>query len=351
MVKTLTDQKETRRKPYVTHDGIVGYRYIPDIRMRLTSPDNREYAVRINSMGIRSDKEYSAAKRNNVFRVLVFGDSMTAGEFVNNKDRFTEKLEEILPGTEFINFGLEGSGTDQQFLIFKKYTKIFEYDAVLLCPFVENIRRNTVRYRLTVDLKSERWKLTPKPRFEQKQDGTWHWTGIPVSKDRPFYEEASPDMLKNTDFGGSGVNYGFRDILRASLSRILEKTKTKGIAYSILNYEPFGEYKNPASLAWQSMKAILREFMKLAGKKKFIAAPILPYSFLRYNLANTYKARFSEECAYFLDILPHLKKLSAEDHKKCFISNDCHLSHFGHQKVAAALADEFDRLGISKKQK
>ena len=67
---------------------------------------------------------------------------------------------------------------NQQFLMFKKYASPFEYDAVLLCPFVENIRRNMARYRLTVDLDSSRWILTPKPRLEEKPDGTWGWTGI-----------------------------------------------------------------------------------------------------------------------------------------------------------------------------
>lgn len=349
MVKAFANQEETKRKPYVIYDEVIGYRYIPDTRMLLTSPDNRQYTVRINSMGIRSDREYPAVKQSDVLRVLVFGDSMTAGQFVDNKDRFTEKLEELLPGAEFINFGLEGSGTDQQFLLFRKYASLFEYDAVLLCPFVENIRRNIVRYRLTVDLESGQWVLTPKPRFEKKEDGTWRWTGIPVSKERPLYNEAGPDKLKDTDFGGSSVSHGLKDAVKARLSRLLEKTNTKSTVYSIFNYEPYGEYKNPASQPWQSTKAILGEFRKLAGKRKFIIAPIAPHSFLKYNFANTYKMRFSEECGYFLDTLPYLKKLSLEDRNRCFISDDCHLSCFGHLKIAEALAREFERLEILKR--
>ncbi|MGB2705975.1 MAG: SGNH/GDSL hydrolase family protein [Candidatus Omnitrophota bacterium] len=340
------NRKETKRKPYVTYDPIIGYRYIPNTEMQLTSPDGRKYTVKINSMGIRSDKEYSVKKPDNIFRVLVFGDSLTAGQYVNNEERFTERLEEMFPDTEFVNFGLEGTGTDQQFLIFREYASVFEYDAVLLCPFVENIRRNTARYRLTVDLKSERWILTPKPRLEQKPDKTWGWTGIPVPRKRPFYDEASPDILKDTDFGGSDMNRKFSDTLKAALSRILEKTNTKGFLYSLIKYEPYGEYRDPSSGAWQNMKTILAEFTKLVNDKKFIVAPLVPYSFLRYNLASTYRVRFSEENPYFFDILPYLKDLSPENCKRCFIPDDCHFSSFGHERVAKALADEFRRRKI-----
>lgn len=342
------DNAKVRSKPYIQYDPTIGYRYIPNAEMELASPDGSNYVIRINSAGIRSDREYSEKKPNGVFRVLVFGDSMAAGQHVNNNERFTERLEMLLPNTEFINFGLEGTGTDQQFLIFRQYASMFEYDAVLLCPFVENIRRNMVRYRLSVDLKSERWILTPKPRFEQNPDGSWNWTGIPVSKHRIFHDEATPDILKDTDFGGSDVSRGIKNKLRAAVNRFFERTKIKGCLYSMIEYEPYGEYKDPSSQSWRTMTAILAEFKKITKEKKFIIAPLVYSSYVKYNLANAYKNRFSEECCYFLDILPQLKDLSPEDQENCFISNDCHFSPFGHQKIALAIMDGFERSGILK---
>lgn len=346
MVTNQKDYKNAKRKPYICHDPVVGYRYIPDTKMDLKAPDGSKYVLKINSMGIRSDKQYSAKKPQNTFRILVLGDSMVAGQYVENKDRFTERLEGIFEGTEFINLGLEGTGTDQQFLIFKHYASLLEYDAILLCPFIENIRRNVVRYRLTVDLKSDRWILSPKPQLKKKQDGTWGWVGIPVPEKRPFYDEAQPSTLKDTDFGGSEVTYKLKDAFKAALSRALEKTHTKGLLYSLIKHEPYGEYKDSLSMGWQTMKAILAEFKKLAGDKQFIIAPVPTYSYLRYNLADMYKRRFREECENFLDILPHLKTLSRNDQKRCFISKDCHFSTFGHQETAKAIAKELKKLTI-----
>jgi hypothetical protein len=157
------------------------------------------------------------------------------------------------------------------------------------------------------------------------------------------------DILKDTDFGGSDVNCGMKNNAKASISRFLEKTKTKGFIYSLIKYEPYQEYKNLYGKPWRTMKAILSEFSKLAVGKKFIIAPITPYSFLKYNLANAYKLRFASECRYFFDILPYLKGLSAEEKKNVFISDDCHFSAFGHKKVAAAFAGELTRSGILKK--
>ena len=79
------------------------------------------------------------------------GLSFTAGDGVSNRHRFGDVLEKRLGNVEVLNFGLPGSGTDQQLLTFREYAKDLEYDLLLICPFVENIERIVATHRKTVN--------------------------------------------------------------------------------------------------------------------------------------------------------------------------------------------------------
>src|SRR4029453_5489603 len=115
--------------------------------------------------GVRSDREYSFAKPAGVQRLIVCGDSMAAGQFVSNAHRFSELLERRIPGLEVLNLALEGSGTDQQLLLYERVGLQYEHDAVMLLPFLQNVRRNMVEAREAVDPKTGRPVLRGKPRF------------------------------------------------------------------------------------------------------------------------------------------------------------------------------------------
>ena len=80
-------------KPYIEYDPTIGYRYTPKIRRVLPRPGGGSYEIIINSAGIRSTREYTKNKPPSTFRILVFGDSFAAGQFVSNDQRFSELLE------------------------------------------------------------------------------------------------------------------------------------------------------------------------------------------------------------------------------------------------------------------
>src|SRR5437867_309054 len=141
-------------KPYIEYDPLIGYRYAPNTRQVLLGPGGRRYEIVINSAGIRSSREYEKKKPSCIFRILVFGDSYAAGQFVSNDQRFSELLERRIPNLEVINFALEGTGTDQQLLIYENMARLYEHDLVLLLPFLQNIRRNTAESRVGYDAKT-----------------------------------------------------------------------------------------------------------------------------------------------------------------------------------------------------
>src|SRR6476619_3896087 len=106
-------------KPYVEPDPVIGYRYIPGTRMTLPRPGGGRYEIAVNADGIRGDRDYSAGKPVNATRIIVLGDSMAAGQFVSNSQRFSELMERRRADVEVINLALEGSGTDQQVLLYE----------------------------------------------------------------------------------------------------------------------------------------------------------------------------------------------------------------------------------------
>ena len=72
---------------------------------------------------------------------MLFGDSYTAGDGVSIGHRYGDLLEAELERAQVLNFGLPGSGTDQQYLAFREFAAALDYDLLIISPMVENIRR------------------------------------------------------------------------------------------------------------------------------------------------------------------------------------------------------------------
>lgn len=91
-----------------------------------------------NSFGMR-DKEYSLKKPDDVFRVAVIGDSLTAGRGVKAESLFHSLLEERTNGLpnsalqfEFLNFAVEGYDLRQYAAVLMHKAKLFSPDLILI---------------------------------------------------------------------------------------------------------------------------------------------------------------------------------------------------------------------------
>jgi len=151
-------------KQIFEYHPIVGYRFIPNIQTRVQH-ESGGYLIKTNSLGFRSELEFNLARTKNYKRILLFGDSYTAADGVSNKKRYSDLLMQLLPETEIYNFGMPGTGTDQQYLIYHEYAKNIEHDLVIVVVLVENIRRVNAQYRVYLNEKKER-VVFQKPYFE-----------------------------------------------------------------------------------------------------------------------------------------------------------------------------------------
>src|SRR5262245_16518761 len=232
-------------KPYVQHDPRIGYSYIPNVNQLLPRPGGGRYHFQTNSRGIRSCREYAFTKPSGITRIILCGDSMSAGQFVSNEQRISEQLERRVAGLEVINLSLEGSGTDQQLLLYESIGLQYEHDLVILMPFLSNLRRNMIAARDAIDSKTGRKVLRGKPRFELV-GGKLELRNVPVPKE---YVAPVAEPTETTDT--------FVSKAKARLSAMRGTSSLKRIAYFFMPWEPFPEFGDPKSPEWQLMEAII----------------------------------------------------------------------------------------------
>jgi len=99
------------------------------------NPDGIRNAV---SVGIESRK-----KR----RIATFGDSFTWGDEVGDTETWEHQLENDLPNSEVLNFGMSMYGTDQAFLRYRLQGAKYHPDIVLIGLQPENTCRNVNVFR------------------------------------------------------------------------------------------------------------------------------------------------------------------------------------------------------------
>jgi lysophospholipase L1-like esterase len=95
--------------------------------------------VRISAQGMRDDVVYAEAKAAGVRRIAVLGDSFAEAMQVNLEETFAKLLERRLGGTtEVLNFGVQGYGTAQQLLQWRRDVRKFAPDAVVVMFYTGN---------------------------------------------------------------------------------------------------------------------------------------------------------------------------------------------------------------------
>jgi hypothetical protein len=105
-----------------------------------------EWEFRINSVGLRNDREFARPKPTGVFRVLCLGDSHTQGYEVRQEHTYAAVLERFLNANglraEVINAGVSGFGTAEEVAYLEGEGVKWEPDAVVLGFFANDYEDN-----------------------------------------------------------------------------------------------------------------------------------------------------------------------------------------------------------------
>ena len=309
----------------------IGYHFVPGVKARVEH-EAGGYLVRVNRSGFRCDHEFVTKKQPGTFRVLLFGDSYTAGDGVSNQYRYGDLMERLIPGLEVYNFGLSGTGTDQQYLIFREIAAGIEHDLVVISVFVENIRRVVARYRPWVTRSGE-VLVFRKPYFTMQADGGLRLHHVPVPKGPIRPEALPPKEWKHFDHGGRLA------WLRQAVNGM--GPRVKNLAQRLTRYQPLPEYARSGHPAWQLMKRILLQWISEATAP-LVICPIPLYQHIEETAsAEHYQTRFHElhdpPRVTVHDALPAFRRLRRAAGGQLRFQHDPHLTPTGHRVLAESL--------------
>ncbi len=321
------------RQIYEYHP-IIGYRFIPNLRARIPH-ENGGYLVQVNDTGFRSDRAFVPARAPSKPRVLVFGDSFTAGDAVPNHERYTDLLETKL-GAEVYNYGISSTGTDQQYLAWREFARNIEHDVVVIAVFVENVRRVTARYRPHRDA-SGRYRIYAKPYYTFER-GELQLHHVPPRAEPLELEDMPPEEQAAVDSGGRF------QLLR----KVAAAAGVKDAMQRLTHYQPVPDYDSPDSAGWRLMRAILTQWIRALDRPVILMPLPLPQHLDEVCDSSGYQARFAElagELGCTLhDPLPDFLRYPKAERRRFRWEKDIHFTPAGHRVLAQSLAPVLEKM-------
>ena len=298
------------RRQYFAYHPIIGWWHIPNIRARIPLGDTF-HMVHTNGSGLRSDRDYPLQTPLGRKRIILLGDSYTAGDGVSNGERYSDLLEQnYYPYLDVMNFGLNGSGTDQQLLIYENIASNYEADAYVFAILVENIVRNCYTCFPSLSNWEQAVYYRPKPYFTLDNDYLiLHNNPVPLEKRR------------NDQLGDWKHSFPY-------LPEYPED------AYAVYRFKD-REF-------WQLLKRIVERFLdQVEGKPVFIM-PLPMYDHYLEQAPAIYLERFKEledpaRKRYLVNVLPDFLRFPKKDREQFRFPNDPHYTPLAHQVVADSL--------------
>jgi carbamoyltransferase len=315
-----------------------GFHFIPGVKARIPH-EGGGYLLRANAAGFRSDREFEAPRSPGRRRVLLFGDSYTAGDGVSNGSRYGDLLERYVPAIEVYNYGLPGTGTDQHYLVYADVAPRIEHDLVIIAVLVENIRRVVAHYRLFENADGANVALA-KPYFTLDTSDQLSLHNVPVPPEQVSLDALPPDERQHVDRGGD------LPLVRRALN--LLGPGVKSLLQSAIGQNPLPAYDSAGDPAWRLMRAILERWISESAVPVLIV-PLPLYHYVEGIAdASAYQARFAEVAratgAHVHDPLPDLQALPGPERRSLRFERDVHPTPRAHELLARSIASAVERL-------
>ncbi|MCB1232460.1 MAG: hypothetical protein KDN19_19585 [Verrucomicrobiae bacterium] len=141
----------------------------------------------ISEQGLRGTRLYPVQARDPEKRILCIGDSFTFGYEVGDTESFPYHGEQLVPGSEWINLGICGSGLTQSYEQYLKNGRKWGGKYVVIAFMTNNVKRTVNSFRALVEPKGAMTPLT-KP-FAKIVDGQFS------VEPNPFQEQARYEKL------------------------------------------------------------------------------------------------------------------------------------------------------------
>ncbi len=267
-----------------------------------------------NSKGMRGSREFPREKPPGVRRIAVLGDSFTYGLDVADEETYCAQMEDVTSGIEVLNFGVNGFGTDQQYLYWKREASRYAPDVVLLGFFLPDVERNVLSVR---DL--------PKPRFVLEGDEL-RLIEVPALPMREYVEGRVADCR--------------------STSRVLD----------LLDYLRRREAPTESALEFQAKMrlglAILERFQaEVRAQGAFFAVVVIPHPLLFDDPDQGRLTRAIEACGAragfpVLDLTPRLREEARARPDRELYGDSEHWTGAGHALAAECILEFLRGQGV-----
>ncbi len=169
-------------------DPDLGWRYRPNFR-------SDQYNN--NCLGLRGPRRHELTPPRGVLRVAAFGDSFVYGNEVRDEETWSSQLEAMHSGIEVLNAGVGGYGTDQAYLMYRKFGRAYEPKVVLIGFTTVQVPRNVNVYRRFYSLGEV---MLVKPRFALVRDGGLELIPSPVHAEEDYWKYYD-DPTRITELG------------------------------------------------------------------------------------------------------------------------------------------------------
>jgi len=163
------------------YDSELGWRPIPNSAGRFTG--SREISFQHNQDGFRDRSHGPKTKA----RIAFVGDSYVWGYDAEAEERFTDKLQLLIPDWEVMNLGISGYATDQELLLARRWFDVYKPDLVVLVFSDNDTMENTLNLV---------HRGYYKPYFEPMGDRL-ALKGVPVPKCLQYYKVQHPWLGKS----------------------------------------------------------------------------------------------------------------------------------------------------------
>jgi len=124
------------------YDATLGWKFAANREGLILYPGEARHRIRINSLGFRGPIPPMDA---NVRRILVLGDSFVTNISVADDEVFTEVMGRELGGTAVLNFGVNGYGPVQEYLLLREWFPKVRPDVVVMVIYIRNDFEDNVR--------------------------------------------------------------------------------------------------------------------------------------------------------------------------------------------------------------
>lgn len=279
----------------IQYDPDLGHRFVHNQVARLNN-ECGGYLVRTNSDGFRSNHDFSAEKSEKP-RLLMFGDSYTAGDNVSNEDRFSDIIARQ-NNCEVYNYGIPGSGTDQHLLAYRKFGKNIQADGIIICVQIDSFLRIQSSSRISIDRTTGDKVNVPKPYFEL-ENGRLSLEQVPVPLQRSAYQPDKTAPQRRTDnlLDVAHRLYSTVPGLKTIRESPLVKNTTSRLITEFRRYRgkhSYPDIDSADSNGWKLMHALLKAFISEAAPLPVFIFPIPTRDFYLVGMAPTYQKLFQQ---------------------------------------------------------